>query len=139
MGQSFKQAIHSRGILQYLLEREKERTGFLSLLSEGSIWDRLWIIIYTCDWWKGVAGHEEGRNNFSKDIEVGKHGAIGKKKSGGKHVILCNVEGSMLVLRKLYRDNFLYSYNGGLSISNGVSLHDSLEDEFWETGDGVIR
>lgn len=95
MGQSFKQAIHSRGILQYLLEREKERTGFLSLLSEGSIWDRLWIIIYTCDWWKGVAGHEEGRNNFSKDIEVGKHGAIGKKKSGGKHVILCNVEGSI--------------------------------------------
>lgn len=63
---------------------------------------------------------------------------LGKRSQEG-NVILCNVEGSMLVLRRLYRDNFLYSYNGGLFISNGVSLHDSLEDEFWETGDGVIR
>ena len=34
-----------------------------------------------CDCRKGDARHGEGKSNFSKGIEVGKHGTIGKQKS----------------------------------------------------------
>ena len=37
-----------------------------------------------CDCRKGDARYREGKSNFSKGIAVGKHGTIGKQKSGDK-------------------------------------------------------
>ena len=59
-----------------------------------------------CDCRKGDARHGEGKSNFSKGIEVGKHATIGKQVRREIHVIPYNVEGSMMFFRRCIRMTF---------------------------------
>lgn len=84
MGQNFKQIIHRRVNITVFIRKREGKNWFLSGSVRRQHLRQALDDYLVCDCRKGDARHGEGKSNFSKGIEVGKHRTIGKQKSGEK-------------------------------------------------------